>query len=143
MASKFLNNSNGVDLSALQDGTFSIYAKSIKVNDLDPNMAVSADQNKFLNSTNAGSGDMTYVGATPATNYILKAGSANGLSVSKSNIFDDGTYVHVETSLKCQQYTGLYPLGEIYIGSGMNQVAISAYNGVRAVAHYCGVRSRL
>ena len=90
MTSKFLN-SNGVDLSALQDGTFSIYAKSIKVNDLDPNMNVSADQNKFLNSTNAGSGNMNYTGATTATNKIYKASGATGLDAVASSITDDGT----------------------------------------------------
>ena len=130
MASKFLNNSNGVDLSALQDGTFSIYAKSIKVNDLDPNMNVSADQNKFLNSTNAGSGNMTYVGTTPSTNYILKADSADGLSVSKSNIRDDGTDVYVESTLKCDTITGSGPGGGMSIGSGMNGVYITSGDGV-------------
>jgi hypothetical protein len=133
MASKFLN-SNGVDLSALQDGTFSIYAKSIKVNDLDPNMNVSADQNKFLNSTNAGSGDMTYVGDTPATNYILKADSADGLSVSKSNIRDYDDNVYIDRPLLCDVITGENPGGVMSIGSGMSSVFVPASNGLLANA---------
>ena len=90
MTSKFLNNNNGVDLSALQDGSFSIYAKSIKVNDLTPSTNVSTDPNKFLNSSTAGSGDTTYVGVVPATNCILKASTSDGTLISNSSITDDG-----------------------------------------------------
>ena len=126
MTSKFLNNNNGVDLSALQDGSFSIYAKSIKVNDLTPSMNVSSDPNKFLNSSSAGSGDMTYVGTTPATNYILKASSADGLNVTKSNIVDTGSAVVVITRLRCLELDGQIVGGNLNIGSDQNTVTILA-----------------
>ena len=130
MASKFLNN-NGVDLSALQDGTFSIFAKSIKVNDLDPNMNVSADNNKFLNSTSSGSGDMTYVGTTPATDYILKAASDDGLTVSKSSISETSGIVTM-TQLHCDTFKGSGPGSAIYFGSDTNTVRFYCDTGIQA-----------
>ena len=127
MASKFLNNSNGVDLSALQDGTFPIYAKSIKVNDLNPNMAVGADNNKFLNSTNAGSGNMNYTGATTATDYIYKALTLDGRDATLSSIQDNGSFVTISNPLKITKNddSGIFD-----IGGGQSEVAIVAFNGL-------------
>jgi hypothetical protein len=44
-----------------------------------------------------GGGNMTFVGGTPATNYIYKGYTSDGLNTTRSTITDDGSLVTVST----------------------------------------------
>ena len=46
---------------------------------------------KLYVDSNIGGGNMSYIGTTPATNYIYKASASNGQDAIKSTITDDGT----------------------------------------------------
>lgn len=45
----------------------------------------------YVDSHGGGGGNMSYIGTTPATNYIYKASASNGQDAIKSTITDDGT----------------------------------------------------
>ena len=85
MSSKFLNGSFSGDITALTNGTTSLYLKSLRINDLESNKDVLSDQNKYL-TTGAGAEYVTnpYNGTLQVSN--LKTDTINSLNTSISNL---------------------------------------------------------
>ena len=69
---------------------------------------------------------MSYVGTTPATNYIYKAASSDGKSATKSNIVDTGSGVVVITRLRALEFDGQISGGNLDIGRDQSTVTILA-----------------
>jgi hypothetical protein len=78
------------------------------------------------NGGGGGGGNMTYVGTTPATNYIYKALASNGHHAVKSNIVDTGATVTVITTLQCLALDGQAMGGNLNIGNNQATVTILA-----------------
>ena len=85
MSSKFLNGSFSGDITALTNGTTSLYLKSLRINDLEANKDVLSDQNKFL-TTGAGAEYVTnpYTGTLQVSD--LKTDTINSLNTSITNL---------------------------------------------------------
>lgn len=81
---------------------------------------------KLYVDTHVGSGNMSYIGTTPATNYIYKAASSDGKSATKSNIVDTGATVTVITTLQCLALDGQAMGGNLNIGNNQATVTILA-----------------
>ena len=85
MSSKFLNGSFSGDITALTNGTTSLYLKSLRINDLESNKDVLSDQNKFL-TTGSGGSFVTnpYNGTLQVSD--LKTDTINSLNTSITNL---------------------------------------------------------
>ena len=49
----------------------------------------------YVDTHGGGSGNMTFVGGTPATNYLYKGYTSDGLNTTRATITDDGSSVTV------------------------------------------------
>jgi len=85
MSSKFLSGSFSGDITALTNGTTSLYLKSLRINDLEASKDVLSDQNKYL-TTGAGGSFVTnpYNGVLQVLD--LKTDTINSLNTSTTNL---------------------------------------------------------
>jgi len=91
MSNKFLSGVLNGDISALTNGTASLYLKSLRINDLEANKDVLSDKNKFL-ITGAGGSFITnpYNGVIQSTgfkgNFIQDISETSNIYLSNSEI---------------------------------------------------------
>lgn len=80
----------------------------------------------------SGGGNMNFVGGTPATNYLYKGYTADGLNATRSSITDTGSLVRVSNPLKCTSLDGLNDSGSLEIGNTQDIIDFTSTYGITA-----------